>query len=515
MKIRDGAIPIGKGQFVWVLSRCAGGNMARLVQMCLDAGLDWISIKVANGTSVYKGSASELWQQQKLLDELVPRAKAAEIGVHFWGYTYAKRPGRESVPIIEMIRKHRPLSYTINAEKEYKNQAGKQAAIDHASAIRLAMSVSSSYDIPDIPIGLSSYRWPSVHPEFPWVEFARYIDFHNPQVYWQGANNPREQLIRSVNELRNLKDVPIVPAGTMYPHKRWKPTPSQIIEFMATAQELGLPGVNFWEWYYAETKYPELWEAMSDYSWTTQEQPDPEPPTLPPTPQPGTGIIIPSIPYKSQKDPDAIVYVNDCGPAALAGILNAHGLNLTTDEVYRATGAPPDRYVSIGQMKRAAASYDIPFEYFSSSNLYELKQLVKEGKAPIALVHYGAWAQIEPGVSTQSSFTGPHFVVVVGYDDEHIYVNDPLWWGDRRSEGEHKRWTYDEFNAAWGSAHKDDNRDFSGIFCTVPLATEVLGEVVTPPEPQEPPIDGDEIHNQAIEDFYSKITEAKDELKRE
>lgn len=279
MIIRDGKLPEGKGMFVWVLSRCAGGDMFRLVQMCIDAGLKWISIKVANGTTVYKGSLAEFWQQQKLLDEVVPIAKAAGIEVHFWGYTYAQRPGREVAPIIEMIAKHRPLSYTINAEKEYKTSAGKQAAIDHASGIRWAMSVSSSDDIPDIPIGLSSYRWPSVHPEFPWVEFARYIDFHNPQVYWQGADNPVAQLIRSVNELKKLKDIPIIPAGTMYPHKTWKPTPEHIIEFCAAAKELDLQAVHFWEWYYAETKYPELWKALSDYQWGDIPEPElPQPP---------------------------------------------------------------------------------------------------------------------------------------------------------------------------------------------------------------------------------------------
>ena len=237
----------------------------------------------------------------------------------------------------------------------------------------------------------------------------------------------------------------------------------------------------------------------------------PEPPPQP-DPEVGAGIFIPSIPYKSQKDPDAKVYANDCGPSALAIILNAHGKNTTTDEVYRRTGAPANEYVRISQMRKAALSYDIPFDYFSSSNLDELKELVAAGKVPIPLVHYGAWSELSV-FSTQSKFKGPHFVVVVGFDDEHIYVNDPLWWGTRRSEGEHKQWTYAEFNAAWGSANKDGNRDFSGIVCTVPLATEVLGEDEVPPD--QPPIDEKKIHNLAIENFYSKITEDKNDLLRE
>ena len=281
MKIRDGKLPEGKGMFVWILSRCAGGNMFRLVEKCKAAGIKWVSIKVANGTSIYKGSWYLGNKQQALLDELVPLAKAANIEIHFWGYTYGKYPGKEVGPIIEMITKHRPNSYTINAEKEYKCPAGKQAAIDHASGIRWAMQISSSDNIFDIPIGLSSYRWPSVHPEFPWKEFMPFIDFHNPQVYWQGADNPVAQLNRSVDELRKLKDIPIIPAGTMYPHKSWKPTPDHIYEFCNIAQAIGLPAVHFWEWYYAEKKYPELWKALAEFNWDSSLPPLPPPPPLP------------------------------------------------------------------------------------------------------------------------------------------------------------------------------------------------------------------------------------------
>ncbi len=199
------------------------------------------------------------------------------------------------------------------------------------------------------------------------------------------------------------------------------------------------------------------------------------------------GIIIPNIPYKSQNDPDANAFVNDCGPAAMAMILNGHGLNITTNAFYRKTGASANGYVSVTQMMRAALAYGVPFEYFFPWDLDHLKLSVDTGKAPVPLVHYGAWSKIDPGVSTQSSFTGPHFVVVVGYDDEHIYVNDPLWSGSRRSEGERKRWSYAEFNAAWSTAHKDGNRDFSGIFCTVALTTEAFGEVITPDDPPTPP----------------------------
>lgn len=196
------------------------------------------------------------------------------------------------------------------------------------------------------------------------------------------------------------------------------------------------------------------------------------------------GRLIPEIPYKSQSDSDARDYRNDCGPACVAMILNGVGVHVSTNAVYRRTGAGANEYVSVSQMMNAAATYGIDFDYFYPWDLDDLKRAVDQGKAAIPLVHYGEWSKLG---KTQSSFRGPHFVVVVGYDEKFIYVNDPLWWGDRRNEGEHKAWTHDEFTRAWANAHKDGNRDFSGIFCTHALPTQPVGPIEDPDIPEPPP----------------------------
>lgn len=184
------------------------------------------------------------------------------------------------------------------------------------------------------------------------------------------------------------------------------------------------------------------------------------------------GVIIPSIPYKSQYDPDAGEFRNDCGPASLAMVLQAFGISASTNAVYRKTGAIANHYVSVAQLMRAALSYGLPFDYFHSWTIPQLIEALRKGKGIIALVHYGAWSQISLGISTQNTFQGPHFVTVVGADDQSIYVNDPLWKDSRRSQGYRKAWTHAQFYAAWGSNHEDGNRDCSGIMTqqTVPTA---------------------------------------------
>ncbi len=527
MKIRQGRIPTGKGMFLWMLFRLldksgawpAGlSDMAKLADQLAAEGYNWVCIKVVHGRYIFDpffGNDS-IPSQQEYLEALAPELERVGIELHLWGYYFGSRPiyapqkknkpktistyfdqtSQEIARTLEQIEKWKPLSFMVNAEAEFKWPKSDKRAESLMMGIKQGMALTNN-SIPDIPLGLSSFKYPKFHP-LPWETFAKFIDFWAPQVYWVGWHNAVEQLEKSIAQYKAIKDIPIIPAGSAYPQTNikdritgqgWRPAIEDFDRFDAAVQELGLLGIHYWEYHYIEDN-PNWQKAIAAHSWS--EMPDPPDPTDPPEPEPEVeieaeiAVLISGIPYKSQRDADANVFVNDCGPSAVAMVLEALGLDVTTDEVYRKTGAPANKYVSITQMIRAAKAYGIQFEYFFPWTLDQLKQSVADGLAPIALVHYGAWSKIKPGKSTQSPFTGPHFVVVVGYDDEHIYVNDPLWWGSRRDEGEHKRWTNAEFEKAWSTANLDSNRNYSGIFCTVPLPTTVLGEDTTPTFPMPP-----------------------------
>ncbi|MEX2143894.1 MAG: hypothetical protein WD740_04810, partial [Anaerolineales bacterium] len=66
-------------------------------------------------------------------------------------------------------------------------------------------------------------------------------------------------------------------------------------------------------------------------------------------------------------------------------------------------------------------------------------------------------------------------------DEEHIYINDPLWKEARRSQGFRKAWTRAQFAAAWGSNHLDGNRDFSGLITQKSLSTTPFDPAKWPP----------------------------------
>jgi hypothetical protein len=161
------------------------------------------------------------------------------------------------------------------------------------------------------------------------------------------------------------------------------------------------------------------------------------------------------IAYKSQYDPDAGLSRNDCGPACLAMIINALGAPVTTDAVFHRTGARPEEFVSMAQLMRAGESYGAPLEFRKSWGLGDLRAALDLGRPFIALVHYGAFSETKKGVSTQSKFAGPHFVLVTGYDESSVIGHDPLWGGDRRDDGAFRRWKNGVWLAAWGRCHED------------------------------------------------------------
>ena len=193
------------------------------------------------------------------------------------------------------------------------------------------------------------------------------------------------------------------------------------------------------------------------------------------------------VPYRSQVDPDASLATTDCGAACVAMLLGAYGKNVKIDDVFRATNQPPDQFLSRGDMIKAAGDFQLVLRRFNIGDQDFLKRSIDNDKPFIALIHYKAWSKPNSGVPTQSTFDSAHFVVVTGYDGNDVFIHDPLWWGARRSEGEHKRMTYAQFAAAWGTAHNfPGNPDFAGL---VPQG-EMAGQV----QPVPPPVSANVIN---------------------
>jgi hypothetical protein len=90
--------------------------------------------------------------------------------------------------------------------------------------------------------------------------------------------------------------------------------------------------------------------------------------------------------------------------------------------------------------------------------LQELRALIAQGTPVVALVNYAKWDDI-----AKNNFDSGHFVVVTGFDKEHVFVHDPLFSGTRRQLGEFFVWRNQRFLDGWGSGNEIGNPDFTAI----------------------------------------------------
>ncbi|MEJ2412118.1 MAG: nuclear transport factor 2 family protein [Anaerolineales bacterium] len=246
----------GKGMFIWKIQNCHNGSVSEITRRAVNSNYSHVLVKIANGIYSYNYD----WEKNiDLVPPLVAALKAEGIQVWGWHYLFGDQPGQEASKAISRIRQLGVDGYVLNAEGHYKGK--------YTAATTFMNQLTSS--ITDIPIALSSYRYPNYHPQLPWNEFLKKCDLTMPQVYWMFSNNPGAQLKKSIAEFQNLKYTPpIFPTGAAFTEYGWTPTVSEIVEFMQTAKNLKLSGFNFWEWGNMHTYLPAgYYRAIRDFEW--------------------------------------------------------------------------------------------------------------------------------------------------------------------------------------------------------------------------------------------------------
>jgi hypothetical protein len=254
---------VGKGMMIWQVSRCERGDAGMIATISQKSGFSHVLIKIANGIYAYNLDNTG---KIDLVAPVVQALKAKGIQVWGWHYVYGNIPATEAQIAVKRVKELGLDGYVIDAESEYKEPGKEAAAIKFMSVLRQG--------IPNTPVALCSFRYPSYHPQLPWKAFLDKCDYNMPQVYWQGAHNPGSQLERCVREFRTMTPTrPIIPTGPMYRASPWAPTPEDTLEFLKTARLLNLSAVNFFEWHYGRTVLPSNWNTIVNFPWGPKPQP--------------------------------------------------------------------------------------------------------------------------------------------------------------------------------------------------------------------------------------------------
>ncbi|MBM4424171.1 MAG: hypothetical protein FJ030_12420 [Chloroflexi bacterium] len=190
-----------------------------------------------------------------------------------------------------------------------------------------------------------------------------------------------------------------------------------------------------------------------------------------------------AVPYKSQWDADAKDHFADCGPTSLAMLLGALGDPISPDQLYRHIGERgASQYTSFTDLTNAAKARNLAMtrkNFVPARALDDLKAAINAGKPFIALVNYAFWDPI-----VHNGFKGSHFVLVTGYDEDQVFIHDPLFKGDRREQGKYSAYTYEQFTDAWGGFAPGQNPNYAALISekTVPFLD---GEAAPAPQPAQ------------------------------
>jgi len=272
-------LPNGKGIFIWEGGNCAKGDLTQTVAACQAAGLSWVALKIGDADNEWSRSYTDM-------AGAVNAFKAAGLRVWIWHYIYGgvwmdkagnvvytngPTPEAEAAFALRNIQALQPDGYIIDAEKEFK--AWHQAA--RAGRFMAALGHP-------VPIALADYRFPNLHPEFPFGNFLAGCDLHMPQMYWQPGGAVSE-MDECAKELRGQRDIPIIPIGRCYiGDGNANPTPGEINAFLGEAKRLGCGGVSFWalDFVYLHPGGTQRMQAIQNFGWEGGTA------TVPPSPAP-------------------------------------------------------------------------------------------------------------------------------------------------------------------------------------------------------------------------------------
>ncbi len=172
----------GKGYWIWKIPNCENGDPNAIAGVAEAAGLTHLLIKIADGTNSYNIDSTGV----DLVPPVIAAARNKSLACWGWQYVYGYDPIGEANKAIQRITQLGLDGYVVDAEAEYKQPGKATAATTFMNQLRASL--------PNFPIALSSYRYPSYHPQFPWVEFLTQCDLNMPQVYWELNHNPGNSL---------------------------------------------------------------------------------------------------------------------------------------------------------------------------------------------------------------------------------------------------------------------------------------------------------------------------------
>ncbi len=181
--------------------------------------------------------------------------------------------------------------------------------------------------------------------------------------------------------------------------------------------------------------------------------------------------FVMNVPYVSQWDDTARYSRGDCGIVSACMCALWLGIETTPDEMLTKADLPLGRYVyDFPEVIAAGQAVGLRLTYHYPATWPVILKELKAHRPVISLLRYGMIS------GNQDDFDGSHFWTCIGYDEEHVYVNDPNFWGVYREQGAQRCIPLAEFKRAIGTALlATGNQPYQSIFMSVDGVNEAAG----------------------------------------
>jgi hypothetical protein len=225
------------GMWIWNLRRCEDGDADRIAARCRQVGLDHVVVKIADGTTPFNGSH---------LQPVVQRLQAGGIGVWGWTYTYGRQPEREAELFAARALQLRADGLVVDLEGD--------AYSGSTARVRRFMGTLRGV-APAAHVGLSSHRFPLLHPDVPIAYAMAWCDSGWPQAYH--LHPDVEASMERVYREWTAFGRPVVVTGAAFPEGTGDA--ANIGRLAAACRRLGVARVNWWSWQHAT---PAMWDQV-------------------------------------------------------------------------------------------------------------------------------------------------------------------------------------------------------------------------------------------------------------
>ncbi len=252
-----GALPIGKGMWIWMEDRADGGDPEAIVGRAKAVGLTHLYVRTGTLKGGFIGGP--------FLDRLLPVAHASGIRVYGWDFPYLDHPGSDVERAMAAIRHTTPDGHRIDgfsADIE-SSREGTNNDIEYVNAYATWLRDNAG---PDYPL-IATVPNPTpikVATGFPYATIIPKFDAVAPMVYWMNRD-PGSDVANAITYLSQFGK-PIFPVGQAYDGGPeggpvGPPGRDATLRFLQFADAAGASGASFWSYQHATQ---EAWDALRD-----------------------------------------------------------------------------------------------------------------------------------------------------------------------------------------------------------------------------------------------------------